>query len=107
MLNLKKTLTNILDGLKKEIIVADFGNSAVQLTSGTVGLWITNQTVNVAKTGYDIIGVSMILHAHPSAYYVSLYARSGSVYLNFYRSNPNAYSVPANDVTFRVIYKKQ
>ena len=104
MLNTKKLLTK----LTERYVTDTFKNAAVNITSGTAGTYATYQTIDVSKPGYKPIGVINAYFSHGSSYQIlaELHVNDPTVYINYYRVTTSAYSVPAGDITIKVLYEK-
>ena len=106
MLDLKKMLTKISKQMKEELVYKDYSCPAVSITAGGIGTYATSVNVDITKSGYEAVSLSCWLVGHPGNYNVSTIHYNGKVYFNFYRTGTGAYSVPADDVKVRVLYKK-
>lgn len=90
-----------------QIVAQEYKCPRVSWSAGTAGTWAYQQTVNIAMDGYDIICACPRQCGHPSAYLFNFYVSGTNGYFNFFRSNTAAYTVPANDATGIVFYKKK
>lgn len=104
MIDLKKLLTKLINN---QIVTQNFSTPAVSITSGTAGTYATLKTVDISKSGYNPVGISLHGLGHPGSYNCAV-SLSGN-YANFvyYRAMSSAYSVPAGDVVATVFYKPQ
>lgn len=81
--------------------------SAVTIPEGTIGTYATSATVNIAKTGYKVVGCEISNTSHPSNVLTLLTGYDNSkATLCFYRTNTVQITVPARDVTLAVTYQK-
>ena len=108
MLNDKKLFTKILDALNKsELVTKVYKNSsAISISSGTPGTYATNQQINIAKAGYSPLGILNAPTGHPASYLLIPAISGSTLYLQCYRAQQSAYTVPADDITVVVLYKK-
>lgn len=81
--------------------------SAVTVTAGTIGTFATSANVNIAKTGYKVVGCEISITSHPSNALTLLTGYDNSkATLCFYRTNTVQVTVPARDIELRVTYQK-
>lgn len=81
--------------------------SAVTVPAGTIGTFATSANVNIAKTGYKVVGCEISTTSHPSNALTLLVGYDDSkAILCFYRTNSVQITVPARDITLMVTYQK-
>lgn len=81
--------------------------SAVTVPAGTIGTFATSANVNIAKTGYKVVGCEISSTSHPANALALLTGYSNSTAtLCFYRTNTVQITVPARDITLAVTYQK-
>ena len=87
----------------------DYANedTTYAITSGTPGTY-TNLTGywTITKTGYTAVCATMRMYGHPAQYFVQYELTSSKLSFYIFRASANAYTVPKNDIKFRVWYRK-
>ena len=107
----KTDLTNILNEVlpvaSSEFVTEVYKNSStISISSGTIGTYATAQQINIAKTGYTPLGILNAPTSHPGGYQLIPAISGSTLYLQCYRAQSSAYTVPVNDITVVVLYKK-
>lgn len=81
--------------------------NAITVAAGTIGTYATNVSVNIAKSGYSVIGCELQLVSHPANALVALTGYTNSTAtLCIYRTNTVQINIPARDLALAVTYQK-
>ena len=98
---MRKRITDLL-----KYSIDTFSNTQINITSGTPGSYATYQTIDVSKEGYTPVGIIGMKVSHGGSYHPAAFLNGSNVILNYYRAGTAAYTVPSNDITVTVLYKK-
>lgn len=85
----------------------NFNVAAFTITSGTVGTWFGKQTVDISKTGYTPVGVSLRADSHPSSYLPIVGFSGNTASIDIYRQIATAYNVSEGDIAITAVYVKK
>ena len=102
-------MNNIEDGIEElnsKVAYQDFNQTIGNYSSGTPGTRAVQYTINVGKTDYIPIGVTVKSHPDSNSMMCRPFLKGDSntqVYLNVYRASTGAYS-GSGTCTIRVIY---
>lgn len=113
---LKYQPDNVIGELKGEIedsiIYEDFKwttNSSQSYSAGTPGTYGTSSSRNVAKEGYDVIGVTFVENRRFGDCILTLYyiPSTSHVEVIIFRATSSAVTIADEDIEYRVAYKKR
>lgn len=92
--------------LEKTMVYKDFDSQAISFNATAAGAYAGQENISIALSGYKPVGVSVIKNVHPAAHNLQFLISDSTLTVLYYSAYNSAFSFPAGDKTFRVLYTR-